>query len=151
MKNDPGVSGRDGVAVDAIDYADLGVAVLADGLLVVVRQEGGAVRLETRHSRASVAAQQWKRDHLRRGDWRHDDPHLDQYLSLVSLGDDTEPDAVDAIVGGGYWTACRCDDCDKVVDSVVILGDEPDYDSNTAYVCRPCLEKALELISGEKA
>lgn len=42
----------------------------------------------------------------------------------------------------------ECDECGSLEDTVIQLGNEPDYDSQTAQICINCLEKALKLIKG---
>lgn len=39
----------------------------------------------------------------------------------------------------------RCDECGGMVDIVVELGEEPDYESSTANICFPCLRNAIAL------
>jgi hypothetical protein len=39
-----------------------------------------------------------------------------------------------------------CGECKSAVDAVVQIGEGPDCESRTAYVCRSCLLKALHLV-----
>lgn len=55
------------------------------------------------------------------------------------------PEAVDEAFGNSSWTRMQCDECGAHVDWVVELGQEPDYESATACICRSCLNKALLL------
>mgnify|MGYP001587518420 CR=1 FL=1 len=43
-------------------------------------------------------------------------------------------------------TIYQCDECGCDVDLVVQLGEEPDCESNTANVCRECIQKAVDLV-----
>jgi hypothetical protein len=43
----------------------------------------------------------------------------------------------------------ECNECGKSVDCVVQVGEEPDYESRTAYICEACLLKACALIRQE--
>jgi hypothetical protein len=52
---------------------------------------------------------------------------------------------VAAIIGNYSWCKLKCDECQNEVGSVVRLGEEPDYESNTANICTECLRKACEL------
>ena len=52
----------------------------------------------------------------------------------------------DDLKSADVWRVCLCYECGYKVDSLVEIGDEPDYESETAYVCQSCLEKALNLI-----
>lgn len=82
--------------------------------------------------------------------WRHQYPHekLDIAAALEALDVETAtPDDVAAIIGNRSWTDLRCDECGQHErDAVVQLGETPDYESNTASVCAPCLLAALELL-----
>ena len=55
---------------------------------------------------------------------------------------------VDAIIGNHSGAREYCDVCEKPVDSWIRLGDEPDYDSATVYICSPCLRAAAALLDG---
>jgi len=57
------------------------------------------------------------------------------------------PEEVTGIIGNDSWTWIRCDDCREDAEKVVQLGDEPDYDSATANICLPCLQKALKALT----
>jgi hypothetical protein len=43
-----------------------------------------------------------------------------------------------------------CSECDKRTYNLVQLGETPDYESNTAYLCKACLVKALSLFETTK-
>lgn len=64
---------------------------------------------------------------------------------LVALGSFPSPEDVNKVVGNTSWTDIRCDECSKSVEQVVQLGEDPDYESSTAYICIPCLKKAVKL------
>lgn len=67
---------------------------------------------------------------------------------LEALGPTPKVKDVNRIIGNDSWTTPpRCDDCGKSPTKVVRLGQEPDIGSNTAHICRSCLQKALDLIS----
>lgn len=53
---------------------------------------------------------------------------------------------VKKIIGNSCWTAVPgCGECGERTSEVVIIGEELEYDSATAYLCRSCIEKALTL------
>lgn len=52
---------------------------------------------------------------------------------------------VNKIIGNSSWTTLKCNECKKYVDTVIQLGDEPDYESSTAMVCIPCLKVAIKM------
>ena len=78
---------------------------------------------------------------------------------LQKLGPNPDPDACDAVIrqqidthawpsgNTPTWTSVpACDECGHSKDAVVRLGEEPDYESSTAFVCRDCLSEALGLV-----
>lgn len=66
---------------------------------------------------------------------------------LKKLGEKPCPDDVDALIGNGSWTATPpCFECGKKMVTVVEIGEDYEYDSNTTWVCSSCLTKALELL-----
>ena len=68
---------------------------------------------------------------------------------LKRLGKTPNPDKVDEIIGNDSWTRVkRCSECQIEKDEVVEIGQEPDYESYTAYICRECLDKAISLMGG---
>ena len=51
------------------------------------------------------------------------------------------------IVGNGSWVSKEsCHECGAPTWELVQLGQEPDYESSTANVCKACLLKALNLL-----
>lgn len=94
----------------------------------------------TRQIRANDAARAWNAQH-----WGSKDPHkIDIGENLSSLGKTPSPDDVDETIGNGAWTTVPfCDECEKDSDLVVQLGEDPDYESNTAFICLECLRSAL--------
>lgn len=77
--------------------------------------------------------------------------HQEIYDRIVALGDNPLSDDVDAILGHKDFTWDRCVECNEYRDCIVSIGEEPDYESATAYVCRGCLVKAIELIDSGAA
>lgn len=68
-----------------------------------------------------------------------------QYERLLALPKGATEEQVVAIAGTNVWTENVCDECGQDVEVTVILGEEEDYESRTAWICPECLEKALEL------
>lgn len=54
-----------------------------------------------------------------------------------------------AALGYGLLYGLLCANCEREVDAVVELGEEPDYESSTARVCEACLVAALAALRGE--
>jgi len=67
------------------------------------------------------------------------------YKKLLKLvGSGVYPERqIDNIIGNDSWTELTCGECERHVEAVVHLGEEPGYESNTFYLCAPCLKKAL--------
>lgn len=53
---------------------------------------------------------------------------------------------INRIIGNESWTRMpKCDQCQRVKPALVLMGEEPDYESATAWVCQDCLVDALKL------
>lgn len=67
-------------------------------------------------------------------------------LKALDLKTATRED-VSKIIGSDNWVAgSTCDQC-KEAESIIQLGEEPDYESATINICESCLRKAVALIS----
>jgi len=92
----------------------------------------------TRDSKAASAANAWKRQ------YRGDKGDRELIASRIrALGDIPNPDDVDAIIGNGSWTRCTCTECGRDVNAVIHFGDEPNYVSDTVYICLGCIKLAV--------
>ena len=47
------------------------------------------------------------------------------------------------IIGNNSWTKNLCYECGNDCDSIILFGEESDYESSTFYVCHDCLKKAI--------
>ena len=55
---------------------------------------------------------------------------------------------VNNIIGNSSWTRnLICSECEQDTDWVLRVGEEPDYESRTAYLCKSCVEKAAKYLS----
>ena len=61
-----------------------------------------------------------------------------------ALGPDPDPAAMCEATGIDIWPTCTSCGFDRKHALVVVVGDKPDYDSSTAYLCIPCLRGCLE-------
>jgi hypothetical protein len=61
----------------------------------------------------------------------------------------TEED-VSSAIGNDSWTRNKCHECGLDCDTVIVLGEEPDYESNTAQICPSCIKKAVDLVNGHQ-
>lgn len=53
------------------------------------------------------------------------------------------PQDVASIIGNESWTRLVCNECNKEVDAILTVGEEPDYESHTADLCMDCVRKAF--------
>lgn len=61
------------------------------------------------------------------------------------------PEDVEAIIGNDSWTRLVCDECGNEADSVITVGQEPNYDSHTASLCLNCIRKAAAMFDSHNA
>lgn len=65
---------------------------------------------------------------------------------LKEVGDKITPDMVDDIIGNKSWTRVpSCAECGKNTSAVILLGEEIDYESEYAHICKKCLKKAAAI------
>ncbi len=70
------------------------------------------------------------------------------YKSLLALDLNTAAaEDVEAIIGNKSWTSIRCNECDNYTDFAIQVGEEPDYESRTACLCKSCFNKAINLFN----
>lgn len=102
------------------------------------------MKLITRRTQAAEAADRWIQQYY--GD-------RDGIAAKIkALGKSPDRDAVDRIIGNDSWTSVDpCSECDKPSDVIVRLGQEPDYESSTAWVCPACLRAAIKLAEKTEA
>lgn len=107
------------------------------------------MELITRQTNANKVAKRW--GEVYRG---HPDTDKMRILEkLIALGDSPDPDDVDAIIGNTSWTSMNdCDECGKQsVPFIVMVGQEPNYESRTAYLCGDCIGELARLIAHHHA
>ncbi len=77
--------------------------------------------------------------------WKNDEEKQEIGRRLAAL-DKEKCSAADvaAIIGNDSWSLLQCDNCEAEVTAVVRVGDDPDYDSRTVTLCKPCAVKAVE-------
>ena len=66
------------------------------------------------------------------------------YKQLTLIGDNPDPELIDAAIGNSSWTHLGCSECNTEVNEVILFG-VVDYDSEYCYLCKNCLAKALDL------
>lgn len=107
------------------------------------------MKLITERQKIRGVAEAWRAQYCQPYRVRFSDSdEKDEKLSrLLALDVETATAAdVAAIIGNTTWAGPeRCQECEQTCAVVVQLGEEPDYESNTAWVCVECLRKALAL------
>lgn len=69
------------------------------------------------------------------------------YDALDALDVETAtPEDVASIIGNKAWTRLTCNECQRDVEAVIQVGEAEDYESNTAMLCRECVEKAFSMM-----
>jgi len=96
----------------------------------------------TRQSLANDAVRRWS-DRYSNGHYGVD--KLEILRALEALGPTPTPEAVDAAIGNGSWTMVpACSGCGAAqCEAVVQVGEDDDYESATAWLCRDCAEAAV--------
>lgn len=100
------------------------------------------MKLITRQSTANDVATRWAHQYA---NGKYGQDKVDILNRLYELGDNPNPDDVDKVIGNKSWTKTECNQCGAKNVDVVEVGQEPDYESYTADICKPCLVKALAL------
>lgn len=110
------------------------------------------MKLITSQSLANSAAARFKAHHYTRGQWNNwfvpgKAQPSDIHHQLELLGEFPSPASVDRVIGNRSWTTPPgCSECGQTYSVVVEVGQAPDYDSDIAYLCEKCCEKALSLL-----
>lgn len=110
--------------------------------------------LITRESRAATAAGKWREQYHSGGEWKLY-PKVDgkgTYDRLVALGPSPKPEAVIRVIGNDSWVRTpECDACgwDDGLAPRIMVGQPPDYESNTACLCFACVKEVAALLPGE--
>jgi hypothetical protein len=69
-------------------------------------------------------------------------------LAALNLENCSSTD-VDAAMGVAGWADNRCLECGKDCDSLIQIGEEPNYEAQWVDLCIGCLEKALKLLKDD--
>lgn len=103
--------------------------------------------IDTRNQIRTVA-ERWKNLFFRKGAWASyvHNPAEQIYHKLISLDPEVATEAqVAFIIGNASWIGQTCSECEKH-RAVIEVGQPPDYESHTAYLCTTCLAKAYDLV-----
>jgi hypothetical protein len=53
---------------------------------------------------------------------------------------------IESIIGNDSWTVQICTECRKKVPIIIQLGEKPDWESKTVYLCENCLTLAYNTL-----
>jgi hypothetical protein len=83
-------------------------------------------------------------------DGKYGKDKLDKMIQLNALDAEiaTSKQIAD-IIGNDTWTTMSCSECGKQSIPVIEIGEEPDYESNTVWLCFECIQKLYKLMKGE--
>lgn len=105
------------------------------------------MELITKRSVIRFVAERWSRQYP---DAQHgrDKPEIGRRLSALDL-ETVEAEEVDAIIGNSSWTEVpKCGECGlEDPPAVVQVGEPPDYESRTAFLCLSCARAAADLFT----
>lgn len=108
------------------------------------------MKILRRSDKVAGVPARWKEQYFDRNRaWSqtHSGNSEDIYNALIACNHLTADD-VNRIIGNNSWTGESCDDCGKDGEEIMIqVGQEPDYESSTASLCRECVAKAALLIN----
>lgn len=104
-------------------------------------------RFMSRQTLANTAADRWEKQY---GGGHYGADKLATLARLRELGPTPNPDDIDRVIGNGSWTRECCDGCQSEQGPWVMVGEDPDYESRTATLCRLCLLEAMRVIEAEE-
>jgi len=100
------------------------------------------MKLITIRSQILEVVDRWKQQYP---DPEPDKAEILSRLEMLNLKTSAAKDLED-IIGNPSWAQPQqCYECDGYFDEIVQVGEEPDYESATAYLCKNCVMKALKL------
>lgn len=105
------------------------------------------MKIITRQSLANEAAAKWSEQYPDSKRYPQYPDNLETGRKLATLTAPVNPDEVDRIIGNTSWTTPNCCNvCGKRNGPVVEVGEEPDYESSTAWLCFDCMRKVAKMV-----
>lgn len=76
-----------------------------------------------------------------------DKPSIREILTNLDTLDTSTctPEEVIAAMGGLNWIGHECDECGQTFETLIVVGEEPDYEARYQDLCKGCVTKALAL------
>lgn len=103
------------------------------------------MNITTKQWAIDTVAERWARQYTPTRILAFGENSDDIYRRLKALPSTATSDDVVRIIGNDSWITLRCDECGRSVDAYVTLGEEQNYESATARICKDCIRKALAL------
>lgn len=102
----------------------------------------------TLRAKCAGVAQKWREQYFVNKCWgtTQRGSSRDVYEKLIELGPSPTSVQIADVIGNDSWTHVRCDECEQPQERVIRLGQRPDYDVSTIYICDECLNRAIELL-----
>lgn len=110
------------------------------------------MRVLDEHARVRDAIQDWINSYGLTATYGADKRGRQIGKELLALNQATATaDEVAEIIGNDSWSGkLSCGECGTKTWDIIEIGERPDYESATAYLCSDCLRKALVLLKGAK-
>lgn len=108
--------------------------------------------LDSEREQVQRVADRWKQQYCHGGDWGsllRGSSHA-IYTKLAALPSTATAADVAAIIGNDGWIGEDCDECGEHT-AIVLLGDEPDHESHTVYLCADCVRRVQQLIESPQS
>ena len=92
-------------------------------------------------------ADRWRAQYFKGGKWNTTMSGGSEaiFRALAALPSTATRDDVTAIIGNDSWIGENCSECGK--PAVVMVGQEPDYESHTAWLCALCVHRLVEMLA----
>jgi len=111
-------------------------------MITMIIRKDGAMKLITWRGKIRNVAKSWAAQYR-----NTTDASKKEVLAQLKILDTEKATIEDVaqIIGNDSWTRLICDECGEAVQAVVMVGQEPDYDSATVYLCKSCALKVQGL------
>ena len=111
------------------------------------------MRVMSKQTLIATAAERFRTQHQRRGEWIPTDEGGDAsaiYARLAALPKDPSEEAITATIGDNRWTENICDECGEDREITIILAEEIHHPTDAVAICTDCLKQAARLASASK-
>jgi hypothetical protein len=102
------------------------------------------MKVITERELIKTVPQRWK-SRYSSGKYGQDKIVIMEQLDNLNI-DTVSSEEISKIIGNNSWTLLKCNECNKSVKTVIQLGDEPDYESHTVFICLECIKNLNKLI-----